>query len=49
MPACRPEGFLRKGIPLGNAGIHFENKDSFVDSRFRGNDKLVHYRVIVNF
>jgi hypothetical protein len=29
-----------KGIPLGKAGIHLEIKDGFVDSRFRGNDKL---------
>jgi hypothetical protein len=25
------------------AGIHFENKNASVDSRFRGNDKLEHY------
>jgi hypothetical protein len=39
-----------KGIPPGKAGIHLQNKDAFVDSRFRlprrragGNDKLGHY------
>jgi hypothetical protein len=36
-----------EGIPLGKAGIHFDNKDALVDSRIRlprrqagGNDKL---------
>jgi hypothetical protein len=27
-----------EGIPSGNAGIHFENKDAFVDSRFSQGD-----------
>jgi hypothetical protein len=34
MPAYQPNGFHWKGIPLGKAGIHFENKITFVDSRW---------------